>query len=123
MPMNLTTWQKRLKTSSYCVQLPDGRTQIFTYTADSYGYTADVKFEGKAKYAEYVHPKHNTSSAPAYQATTAPVYSVSSLERAPVPVSSAPQHRASLHQSYYLPCSSLHIPSSTYTIPIALSKY
>ena len=46
----------------YRVALPDGRTQIVTYSVgDAYsGYVADVKYEGVAQYPEY-HP------APAYK--------------------------------------------------------
>ena len=46
-----------------------------TYRADKDGYTADVKFEGEAKYPEYVEKDYKpaaTYEAPAY---TAPAYS------------------------------------------------
>merc|ERR1712158_261762 len=55
---------------SYSVNLPDGRIQTVTYTADPYGYggyVADVAYSGEPHYPEYKpHP------APAYK--PAPVY-------------------------------------------------
>merc|ERR1712128_111621 len=53
----------------YRVALPDGRTQIVTYTATADGYIAEVTYEGEAQYPEY---KPSYPAAPAY--APAPVY-------------------------------------------------
>ncbi|XP_059352547.1 cuticle protein 19-like [Daphnia carinata] len=57
----------KVTTGSYRVALPDGRTQIVTYKADAYGYTADVKYEGEAQYPEETQYKTPAYPAPAYK--------------------------------------------------------
>jgi hypothetical protein len=46
-------------TGKYYVNLPDGRTQIVTYTADANGYTPVVEYSGVAQYPEDVKPTYN----------------------------------------------------------------
>ena len=69
------TSDTKLVTGNYRVALPDGRTQIVTYTSDPYGYgghVADVKYEGVAHF-----PEHKPGYKPAPH---------------PVPVHPAPIH-------------------------------
>merc|ERR1719443_2327690 len=59
------TSDTKLVNGNYRVALPDGRTQIVTYTADPYGYggyIADVKYDGVAAFPE--HPKPGYKPAP-----------------------------------------------------------
>merc|ERR1719483_111699 len=51
-----------LTEGQYRVRLPDGRTQIVTYTADDGGYHAKVEYQGEAHHEhhhQYSHLTHN----------------------------------------------------------------
>jgi hypothetical protein len=65
-----TTSDGKTRTGVYRTLLPDGRTQIVSYKADDYGYVADVKYEGVAKYPAEYKPAYKPAYAagPAYPA-------------------------------------------------------
>merc|ERR1712037_1070421 len=65
-------WEKRSGYStqgSYTVKLPDGRTQIVTYTVadDDSGFVAEVRYEGQAVYPTEPTHSHPPQSPPAYR--------------------------------------------------------
>eukprot|EP00095_Tigriopus_kingsejongensis_P012288 maker-scaffold324_size206069-snap-gene-1.25 protein:Tk12288 transcript:maker-scaffold324_size206069-snap-gene-1.25-mRNA-1 annotation:"cuticle protein" len=69
----------------YRVALPDGRTQIVTYTADENGYVADVKYDGEAQYPKYEPQSYKSepkgySPAPAYKPAPTPAYQPASSQ-------------------------------------------
>ena len=94
----------KVVTGTYYVNLPDGRRQIVTYKADDYGYVADVKYEGEAKYPEY----KSTYSAYPKPAYPAPAYPKASY---PEPAYPKPTYAARLS---FVFSSSLSIISQTF---------
>jgi len=76
---------------SYRVNLPDGRVQVVTYTADhENGFVADVAYEGTAQYPE--EPKYKPAPAP-YKAAPAPYKPAPApYKPAPAPYKPAPRY-------------------------------
>ncbi len=66
-----TTSDGKVRTGSYRTLLPDGRVQVVNYKADDYGYVADVKYQGDAKY-DYKPAAYKPAYAPAYPKPTYP---------------------------------------------------
>jgi len=48
-----------LATGKYYVNLPDGRTQVVTYTADANGYVPVVEYIGVPQYPDVKNPSYN----------------------------------------------------------------
>ena len=67
-----TTSDGKTRTGVYRTLLPDGRVQIVTYKADDYGYLADVKDTGEAKYDYKPAYKPAYPPKPAYPAAGYP---------------------------------------------------
>lgn len=63
----ITIWfQTTFFSGTYKVNLPDGRVQTVTYTADDYGgFVADVKYEGEAVYPPEPAEGYGNSYKPA----------------------------------------------------------
>ena len=58
----------KVTTGEYRVLLPDGRTQIVTYTADHYnGFQAEVTYEGEARPYEPPQQAAYSQSRPSYE--------------------------------------------------------
>lgn len=91
---------------AYRVLLPDGRTQTVSYTANEYGYNADVQYDGYPSYdykpaASYKPaPKYAPApykAAPAYK--PAPKYAPAPYKAAPV-YKAAPSYKPAYQPAY-----------------------
>ncbi|XP_057365439.1 mucin-5AC-like [Daphnia carinata] len=109
----------KVTSGSYRVLLPDGRVQIVTYRDDGYGYIADVKYEGEAKYPAPSAYSGQAYSAPVFtsQVVTAPAVS-SRTYSAPVVTGPAGPARVLTTSSVTAPGAN----SRTYSAPVFVSS-
>jgi len=91
----------------YSLVEPDGSTRVVEYTADNYGFNAEVKKVDGGYKAPYSAPAYKAApaykpaySAPAYSAPAYPVPAVYAAPAYPAPAYSAPAYKPAYKPAY-----------------------